>query len=34
MSERSERIDITVPKAHWCTARRHSVTCHDRMVHQ
>lgn len=34
MSERSERLIIKVPFAHWCTARHHSVTPRDEMVHQ
>lgn len=34
MSERSERVIITAPSAHWGTARRTPVTLHDEMVHQ
>jgi hypothetical protein len=35
MSERSERIIITVPKAHWCTIVSVSgELVHGTMVHQ
>lgn len=34
MNERSERIEITVPQAHWCTAPRHSVALDDGVVHR
>jgi hypothetical protein len=35
MSERSERIIVTAPKAHTCTIDSNSITtAHDTMVHQ
>ena len=35
MSERSERITVTAPKAHGCTVGPNSIaTAHEAMVHQ
>jgi hypothetical protein len=35
MSERSERIIVTAPKAHRCTINSNSIAmAHDWMVHQ
>ena len=35
MSERSERIIVTAPKAHRCTIDSNSIaTVHDTVVHQ
>jgi hypothetical protein len=35
MSERSERMDVTAPKAHGCTIGRRSLSAvHGAMVHQ